>query len=341
MKKQFLAAGFVVFCCMLPFKAMAASFNNLYVFSDSLSDTENTLSATSGLVPPSAFGYDNGRFANGSIWVEFLAPKLGLTYDPSKNFSFAGVTTGTINTVSPQLPSLQGTAGKPGQIDIFKATNPTVDPDALYVFWLGSNDYLDVVRERDPAIPVGNLETAIRSLIDLGARQFLVTNLPDLGASPLVNARQNAQEVSQTVNAHNSLLASRLEQLQQEFSSQVNLIPLDVSGLIDNAIANPSQFGFTNITDPCLTNSPLFFPPSPDITICPNPNEYLFWDSLHPSSAAHKFVADAAFSAIRGASVPEPATNLGIIALGALGAVAIKRKQLKARSLEVSKKIFP
>jgi phospholipase/lecithinase/hemolysin len=52
MKKQIVATGFVLFSFMLPLKATAATFNQLFVFGDSLSDTGNAFIATGGLVNP-------------------------------------------------------------------------------------------------------------------------------------------------------------------------------------------------------------------------------------------------------------------------------------------------
>ncbi len=51
MKKELLATGFVLFCFTLPQKAIAAKFDALYVFGDSLSDTGNTFAATQGQNP--------------------------------------------------------------------------------------------------------------------------------------------------------------------------------------------------------------------------------------------------------------------------------------------------
>ena len=45
MKKEFVAAGFVLLSFMSPLKATAADFDKLYVFGDSLSDTGNTFSS--------------------------------------------------------------------------------------------------------------------------------------------------------------------------------------------------------------------------------------------------------------------------------------------------------
>ncbi|MEH1891746.1 MAG: hypothetical protein V7K92_20595 [Nostoc sp.] len=53
MKKQAVAAGFVLFSFMLPTKASAASFAQLYVFGDSLSDTGNIYNLTDKGYPQS------------------------------------------------------------------------------------------------------------------------------------------------------------------------------------------------------------------------------------------------------------------------------------------------
>lgn len=70
----------------LPKAAEAASFKHLYVFGDSLSDVGNVLRDTGGLVPPPVLpasdgslsvGYANGRFSNGSVWVQNHLPLGG------------------------------------------------------------------------------------------------------------------------------------------------------------------------------------------------------------------------------------------------------------------------
>ncbi|MEH1830786.1 MAG: hypothetical protein V7L29_01550 [Nostoc sp.] len=66
MKKQAVAAGFVLFSFMLPTKASAASFDQLYVFGDSLSDTGNIYNAT-GKTYPQSPPYFEGRFSDGPL----------------------------------------------------------------------------------------------------------------------------------------------------------------------------------------------------------------------------------------------------------------------------------
>ena len=57
---------------------------------------------------------------------------------------------------------------------------------------------------------------------------------------------------------------------------------------------------------------------------------YLFWDDVHPTTAAHQIIADEAHRAVT--ATPEP-TSLLLFATGALGAavVAWGRKRGKAR----------
>ncbi len=63
--------------------------NQLYVFGDSLSDVGNVFRAT-GRQYPASPPYFQGRFANGPVWVEYLADDLKLPRNPSTNFAFGG-----------------------------------------------------------------------------------------------------------------------------------------------------------------------------------------------------------------------------------------------------------
>ena len=46
--------------------AYTATFTDVYIFGDSLSDT-------------------NAGFSNGPLWPEYLAPQLGISYNPGTN----------------------------------------------------------------------------------------------------------------------------------------------------------------------------------------------------------------------------------------------------------------
>jgi phospholipase/lecithinase/hemolysin len=67
-------------------------------------------------------------------------------------------------------------------------------------------------------------------------------------------------------------------------------------------------------------------------------NQYLFWDGFHPTTAAHQYIADLAYSVVNSepsSSVPEPGSALGVLAFGALGVGSrLKRKHKEASSVK-------
>jgi phospholipase/lecithinase/hemolysin len=354
MKKQIVATGFVLFSFMLPLKATAATFSQLFVFGDSLSDTGNAFIATGGLVnptqatPPSP-PYFPGRFSNGPIWVDDLGSKLGLTPavyanlipggpSPTEgiNFAVGGATTGDFNAFVPSPPFPP--SGLQAQIKTFtslKAAGLPADSNALYTVLAGGNDFIS--GSIDPSGSVNNVSKAVTDLYNAGARNILVSNLPDLGKTPRALGFDPLNPVlpgtSQLgtlfTNGYNIGLAQTLGGLNQSLPG-INLISVDINSVINNAIEESKNSGspFTNVTQACL------FDPS---CISSNPveqNQYLWWDGIHPTAGGHRLIADAAFNAIEDnqKSVPEPSAGLGILALGALGAGLMLKRQVKKAS---------
>jgi phospholipase/lecithinase/hemolysin len=86
----------------------SATFTNLYVFGDSLSDSGNLFALTGGTLPPSP-PYA-GKMSNGPVAVEYLAANLGLPIAPAgiphvpgydlggNNFALVGAATGMVPT---------------------------------------------------------------------------------------------------------------------------------------------------------------------------------------------------------------------------------------------------
>ncbi len=120
------------------------------------------------------------------------------------------------------------------------------------------------------------------------------------------------QFLTASTEAHNLGLDTALNSLSLSYG--INIYDVDVNSLFANAIATPESFGFTNVTDACLNLS------SP--SICSNPDQYLLWDDLHPTTAAHAQISDLASARLNSEPIPEPNSGLGILALGALGAIA-------------------
>ncbi|MEM8505748.1 MAG: SGNH/GDSL hydrolase family protein [Cyanobacteria bacterium P01_D01_bin.1] len=164
--------------------------------------------------------YVDGRFTNGPVWWEPLAQHFNLTNphtyyqeklsgntpnlsDGSINFSVGGATTGTDNAGNAQNPPFPSELpGLQDQIDAFEALTILeggADPAALYVIWAGANNFLGafIPTDRtnpfgpftdfttDPTAPATDIAMAVEELYNLGARNFLVANMYDIGNTPL------------------------------------------------------------------------------------------------------------------------------------------------------------
>jgi len=314
MKKQILSTGFVLFSFLSPLKAWAATFTQMYVFGDSLSDTGNVFNAsqaTGTVFPPIYF---NGRFSNGPNWVDYLAEDLnlsptpvtalGLEIPPSQgiNFAFGGATTGLDNTVAPNL--LLGLQQQVGLFTSFVSANQAANPDALYVLWAGANDYLPTESTtftpfNTPETTIGNLSFALSTLAAVGAKNFLVVNLPDLGELPLTNKTPISSSLNTLTSLHNTSLSATINALSSTPGSDLNINLVDVNSLFSDTISNPDKYGFTNVTDACIDN-----PITCVLGGQSKQDQFLFWDNLHPTTAAHKQIGELAYKALQSFTPP-------------------------------------
>ncbi|MBD2354063.1 SGNH/GDSL hydrolase family protein [Tolypothrix sp. FACHB-123] len=341
MKKQFIQAGFFLLPLMLPIKANAASittFNQLYVFGDSLSDRRNTYNSLGQTYPPSP-PYADGRFSNGPIWVEELGDKLNLQptlvtnpINPTEgiNFAFGGASTGLDNAVVPGLGLPGALAQVLGYEDSLKQSNQKANPDALYTFWAGANDFL-FLDETDFITPAQYVSQALNVLAGdtVGVKNLMVFNLPDLSKLPAAKiGGRDPKNLSLATKSFNSALEQTLNVLSQK--PDLNIVYVDAYSLFEQTIANKDQLGIKNISDACLT----FTSPTTFIT-CSNPDEYLFWDEFHPTAATHKLIATSALNAIEAKSVPEPSPALGTLAIAAWGTAAAIRRKRKQSQLTI------
>ncbi len=299
----------------------APVFSQMIVFGDSLSDTGNTrASIPGGNLPPinNIAGYgSNGRFSNGLVWHETLAPALNvpiptasLVLGPNNsNYAYGGA---RINNASGQ------SAGLLFQYNRY-ATGAGIggaDPNALYAVWGGGNDMRDLVGNANPvtgiASALGALEGLLQNLIGLGAKTFLVPNLPDLGMIPEHRDSVRQASATQVSEAWNAGLLDMLLGL----SDQADIYFLDVFSTFNDLLTNPAQYGFVNTTGQCRSLGFLALTENS----CANADTWVFWDAIHPTRAAHALLGREAISVMNGSplfNVPEPATAwLALLAVG-------------------------
>ncbi|MGK7932445.1 MAG: SGNH/GDSL hydrolase family protein [Microcystaceae cyanobacterium] len=324
------AVSLSVAISLLPLSASAASFSGVVGFGDSLTDSGNVALFTEplfqtvpfgGILP--SFAYESGRFTNGATWIETLATRLGVSASPSlgggTNFAFGGGRTGPLGTTPPSLLD---------QLVVFQTnTGGIAASDALYVVWSANNDVRDAAvqkqeGENDAATTtlnqaVTNIVTTITALQSAGAVNILVPNIADLGATPEATRGVAGLAAASTVvtNEYNTLLATALTPFRN--NSSLNLIEIDTFSYYNAVFANPADFGLTNTTDPCIEAD----------SVCTNPEEFFFYDGIHPTATVHRQFGEFVFSQV---SVPESNNIVGLGMASLLGACLIKRNSPKA-----------
>ncbi len=318
-----LAGGMVVGAGIVSAPALAGDYAALYAFGDSLSDAGNAFIATGGTEPVSP-PYSDGRFSNGPVWVQDLASQLGLpaltaSLAGGTDFAVGGAQTGTTPVHTANLSDL------PAQLTAFQAAVPTPASGALYTLWIGANDLFSILGTpgistatamADANAAVSNVVTFVAGLAADGAKNLLLVTVPNLGVVPAITKLGSAAETEATdLSAYfDQALVSAVG--GEAAGAGMHLSILDSFGLLDDAIADPAAFGFSNVTTPCWTGNDTS---ASSGTRCASTiagqDQYLFWDQVHPTAAGQQIIADAAF-----AEVPEPGSLALLLAgLGALG----------------------
>ena len=316
MNAKLFATKSVLICIALSSLALPslgygeASFDEMYFFGDSLSDSGNVYALTGqtskapyALIPSAPYTIGGFHFSNGKTWAErfaqnFQANNSGKAAldDPGKNGNYAfGGARARSNSASLSPSSAT-------QLGMFVADHGMAEPDALYVIQFGGNDLRDAL-EIAAADPIGagliiqeavtEHAAMVQMLYGYGGRQFLVANAPNLEHAPAVKLAGGSAAAGFFTGLYNGFLEGALQQLEAALVG-VTIYRLNLAGFIDDVVANPGDFGITDTDSPCLN----FFVESD--AKCSNSEERLFWDGIHPTKAAHNELADVATAAVLG-----------------------------------------
>jgi phospholipase/lecithinase/hemolysin len=289
--------------------AAQPTFGRIVVFGTSLSDSGNAFALLGGantppdylldplLVPSAPYARGGHHFSNGATWVEQFARPLGLaaTVRPAFLGSDANATNYAVGAARAYDDGIN--FNLPFQVETFLQRFGGVAPtDGLYVIEVGGNDIRDAIG----AYPTGHeaiLEAAmvsiarnIQALYAAGARDFLVWRPPNVALTPAIRrldqispgAMQLVSALSQGFNAGLDGVVAQLSALPG-----IRIARLDAFQLLDDLVADPTAFGLTNVTMACITPNVAPF-------VCETPDEFLFWDGIHPSRAVHTIVAQEA-----------------------------------------------
>lgn len=332
------ACAAVLLLCVCAARAPGA-FTRVVVFGDSLSDTGNVLSTTSGLPfidpRPVAPWYDTGRWTNGSatngqalldladsaysgVWHERLAARLGIPAAQSSlqvaggtNYAYGSATTTATNTtfvsnIGYQVSNRYLMSGMP------------VESTTLHCLWGGANDIRNAAGAgnwtqqsvRFAAVSaVGRLEDYIEAVVNAAPAgtevSFVWPNAPPLHLVPdfagETQAKRDAVALASLDFRAEQLAAA--DRLRSAFAN-LRLFTVDIHGLFEAAVMGTvPELAGVNVATPVLDfgdfSALAFNPPrNPLVPSGASPDQYMFWDRLHPTARMHDVVGGLAFAAI-------------------------------------------
>nr|WP_272890540.1 autotransporter domain-containing protein [Stutzerimonas stutzeri] len=299
--------------------ANSGPFSQFVVFGDSLSDAGNfpdLQSPTLGGNPTGGLRFTNrtgptygaGEYI-GEVGTQRLASMLGLQSLPSTpllpailtgnpdgtNYAVGGYRTDQIldSITGDSTVSINGLSRtRLGYLREY----PRVDSNALYYLNGGGND---IFQGRDMLLAASDLAEGVRALQAAGARYIIVSDLPDVGSTPLGTLNNVTDIWNDLTTDFNTELASRLQ------AQGGNYVLVNNRLLLSEVRADLAAFGF----DPNVAQTAVCFDSSsstpclPDPTYglggtAPDPNRLMFNDGVHPTTAVHQISADYLYSII-------------------------------------------
>ena len=315
MNKRLIKSGIFCFGLLVAGWCEAASFSEAIVFGDSLSDSGNYFTRFGGMsmqpyeaenVPSEPYAIGGHHFTNGATWVENLTrqlhiPKSGLPSELSPG-RFRNYAVGRSRARAVLLDGVFSEVNLTTQVDSFLADENDQAPDgALYIIWIGSNDVADALFAPNPTEIMGaalqNTFAQIQRLYVHGARHFLILNMPDFALTPRVLDVVSVypapvqefllQTISMASAGYNQALAGNLA-IMQSALPDMDVISLDVFGVLNDIVANPELYGLEIVDEACI------IPEIQGQAYCSNWGRYLFWDAQHPTREGHSIIAEQA-----------------------------------------------
>lgn len=303
--------------------------NNIVAFGDSYADDGNLFELL-GIPRPAS--YPNGRFSNGTNFVDTMGLLLGR---PIQNFAIGGAFTGNGNINGPGIPGFVTeyqsflSGGGPAA---FPRTNSRFDPNDLLVISIGGNDARAYERSlglsptaaqiqgliagvpAQAALRVTEATTGLNALVAAGARNitFLagdVGRLPEVAGLP----------VSAVGSAYATAFNNGMKASLATYANQGVIVNyLDVNLIGDRVIANPAAFGLGSAGASTAAD-----------VAAGNADRFLFYaDNVHLSSAGFAIVGRYAVRQLEAPLHLAAQTDVGLLTANAFGSTLSGRLDL-------------
>ncbi|XP_020252345.1 GDSL esterase/lipase At2g31550-like [Asparagus officinalis] len=256
----------------------------------------------------------------------YLDPSLTLT-DLSTGVNFASAGAGLddltsesarVLTIGRQVEMLEEYKGKlRGAMGDKKAEE--IVNGAVVVVSIGSNDlmnnyYVSDVRRREYSLEayhglmLQRMKYFVERIYKLGGRRIAIAGLPPLGCLPFVmtlaafrwdaghalGQRVCVDQKNAEAAAYNARLQDLINTMATSFKDAKIAYADTYTPMLLDMMKNPSKYGFTEANRGCCGTGTFEMGPTCmfPFPTCPDPSKFMFWDSVHPTTATYTFLAN-------------------------------------------------
>ncbi|KAF5179333.1 GDSL esterase/lipase [Thalictrum thalictroides] len=173
---------------------------------------------------------------------------------------------------------------------------------SIYFLSIGSNDILGFYllngtfnQEKFVATLADAYENHLRILYSNGARKFGIISVSAIGCVPAQRI-YNDTDCVEDLNKFSQIFHLKMVTMLARLGSELKEMKYSLGNMYEMAIyflTNAYRYNFTELASPCCGND--LIPCIIKFGLCPNRDEYLFWDWMHPTQAAAKLAAQTLY----------------------------------------------
>ncbi|KAG7596115.1 GDSL lipase/esterase [Arabidopsis suecica] len=290
--KTYIRANFPPYGCNFPGHNATGRFSNGKLIPDFIA----SLMGIKDTVPP----FLDPHLSDSDIITGVCFASAGSGYD-----NLTDRATSTLS-VDKQADMLRSYVERLSQI-VGDEKAASIVSEALVIVSSGTNDFnlnlYDTPSRRQKlgvdgyqSFILSNVHNFVQELYDIGCRKIMVLGLPPVGCLPIQmtmamqkqNERRCIDKQNSDSQEFNQKLKNSLTEMQSNLTGSV-IFYGDIYGALFDMATNPQRYGLKETTRGCCGTGEieLAYLCNALTRICPNPNQYLFWDDIHPSQIAY------------------------------------------------------
>ncbi|KAM4102885.1 hypothetical protein ACJW30_06G036400 [Castanea mollissima] len=144
-----------------------------------------------------------------------------------------------------------------------------------------------------------SIKAILKRLYGFGARKFVIVGIGSIGCCPARRVTKN-EECDEVINfwsdKYNKGLISMLQELKSDLTG-INYSYFDAYKALFDIVQRPAAYEFVEVKAACCglgtLNAEIFC--LPIAKYCSNRSDYIFFDQVHPTEAAHRVLVDRTF----------------------------------------------